>query len=54
MDELFGDTLLTKDGKKTKTQIVLHDLKFVCVYFSGEWCPPCKDFTPDLIHAYKE
>ncbi|MGF1657187.1 MAG: thioredoxin-like domain-containing protein [Verrucomicrobiales bacterium] len=23
--------------------------KLIGVYFSAEWCPPCRDFTPDLV-----
>ena len=26
--------------------------KVVGIYFSGDWCPPCRGFTPILVQAY--
>jgi len=28
--------------------------KYYAFYFSAEWCPPCRTFTPELVEAYKE
>ena len=39
--ELFGDELQGKEGK-VPTAEALKDKKFVFVYFSAHWCPPCK------------
>jgi nucleoredoxin len=50
--EMFGDTLLTKDGKKSTTEL-LSD-KYVMIYFSAHWCPPCRGFTPKLCDFYKQ
>ena len=32
----------------------LKDVKFVLLYFSGSYCPPCKKFTPILKAFYEE
>jgi nucleoredoxin len=48
--DLFGETLLTKDGEKPTSEI-LKD-KVVGIYFSAHWCPPCRGFTPKLAEAY--
>jgi len=47
-----GKNLLTKDGEKPAAE-VLKD-KYVGIYFSAHWCPPCRGFTPALATAYTE
>ncbi|XP_054823081.1 probable nucleoredoxin 1 [Prosopis cineraria] len=44
------DFVLGKDGIK----ISVSDLvgKTVLLYFSAQWCPPCRAFLPKLIEAY--
>lgn len=27
--------------------------KTVCLFFSANWCRPCKDFTPELVKLYE-
>lgn len=27
--------------------------KYYAIYFSAQWCPPCRGFTPELVNAYK-
>jgi len=50
--DLFGETLLTKDGEKPTSEI-LKD-KVVGIYFSAHWCPPCRGFTPKLAEMYTD
>jgi nucleoredoxin len=28
--------------------------RFVAIYQSAQWCPPCRAFTPELVAAYRE
>lgn len=32
----------------------LDGARYVAVYYSAHWCPPCRGFTPELVRAYKE
>jgi nucleoredoxin len=43
----FKNQLLSHEGEKVKTS-ALKD-KFVGIYFSASWCPPCRTFTPKLV-----
>ena len=47
------DQVITKDGQKQLSDILQGaDLKYVGIYFSAHWCPPCKAFTPVLTDFY--
>mmetsp|Transcript_24994 Transcript_24994/g.44302 ORF Transcript_24994/g.44302 Transcript_24994/m.44302 type:complete len:431 (-) Transcript_24994:139-1431(-) len=50
-DELLPKQLITKDGLVDTVSSL--DGKYVMLYFSAHWCPPCKMFTPKLCEAYK-
>lgn len=50
--ELLGETLLTKEGEKPTAEVLAG--KYVGLYFSAHWCPPCRRFTPELAKAYSE
>lgn len=51
--ELFGKTLLTKDGEKPTADVVA-GCDAVGVYFSAHWCGPCRRFTPELTKVYEQ
>ncbi len=46
-DSLFPSKLIDKKGKSVSSK-VLKD-KIVGIYFSAQWCPPCRGFTPSLV-----
>ncbi|KAL4180703.1 hypothetical protein AMTRI_Chr12g233980 [Amborella trichopoda] len=47
-----GDFIIGKGGIKVPISELVG--KNVCLYFSAEWCPPCRAFLPKLIEAYNE
>ena len=49
--QAFGESLITADGM-TKTTEALKGVDIIGVYFSAQWCTPCKRFTPKLAKAY--
>lgn len=50
---LFGKSLIIEKNKSVSTNKYLKD-KIVGLYFSASWCPPCQQFTPQLINFYKK
>ncbi len=44
---LLPKTFLDASGKEVSQEILQG--KYVGVYFSASWCPPCKTFTPKLV-----
>ena len=50
---LFGDTILTKVGEENQVSETLQN-KHIGVYFSAQWCSPCRIFTPKLTKTYEE
>jgi thiol-disulfide isomerase/thioredoxin len=52
MEQLLGADLVGKDGP-VKTAEVLAGKEAVALYFSAHWCPPCRQFTPQLAQSYQ-
>mmetsp|Transcript_56648 Transcript_56648/g.104004 ORF Transcript_56648/g.104004 Transcript_56648/m.104004 type:complete len:157 (-) Transcript_56648:272-742(-) len=50
---LFPAQLQGKDGM-VDTATALEGKKYVMIYFSAHWCPPCRGFTPKLADMYKQ
>jgi nucleoredoxin len=47
LEELVGPELINADGEKVATSSLAG--KVIGLYFSAEWCPPCRAFTPSLV-----
>eukprot|EP00929_Paragymnodinium_shiwhaense_P072302 TRINITY_DN36709_c0_g1_i1.p1 TRINITY_DN36709_c0_g1~~TRINITY_DN36709_c0_g1_i1.p1 ORF type:complete len:527 (-),score=140.00 TRINITY_DN36709_c0_g1_i1:262-1842(-) len=50
----FGPQLVGQGGVNEATDKALGDASVVLVYFSAHWCPPCRQFTPMLVNAYRQ
>lgn len=46
--KVFEGKLTDAAGKPVKTDSIAK-AKYVAVYFSAHWCPPCRKFTPELV-----
>jgi len=53
-EALGTDFLNGTDGETVDVDELKGDGKYIGLYFSAHWCPPCRGFTPDLVKAYKE
>merc|ERR1712117_420508 len=50
---LLGENLLRKKGEEPEsTAELLKNKDFVMLYFSAHWCPPCRNYTPQLSNAF--
>eukprot|EP00051_Salpingoeca_urceolata_P019686 m.290394 g.290394 ORF g.290394 m.290394 type:complete len:162 (+) comp19466_c1_seq4:1048-1533(+) len=53
MAQLFqGVPLQAKDGSTVDASVLAG--RQVGIYFSAHWCPPCREFTPQLAMMYEE
>ncbi|PRP82904.1 hypothetical protein PROFUN_06681 [Planoprotostelium fungivorum] len=49
---LLGDQFQDNNGANHQKDVVLN-ARFTAIYFSAHWCPPCRQFTPQLVTAYQ-
>jgi len=53
-DALGDEFLQGLEGETVSLDEVKSKAKYIGLYFSAHWCPPCRGFTPDLIKAYND
>lgn len=51
--KIFDGKLTDAEGKAVSAEN-LKKAKYVAVYFSAHWCPPCRAFTPKLVSFVEE
>ena len=51
-EDVFKGELEGQGGKKVDASELAS--KFLMIYFSAHWCPPCRGFTPDLVQVYNK
>lgn len=51
LKESLGNTFLKSDGSSVGPEALKG--KVLGLYFSADWCAPCKQFTPYLMEAYE-
>jgi nucleoredoxin len=52
MAEELGDEFVGQNNEIVKKSAFAG--KYVGIYFSAHWCPPCRQFTPKLVDFYKK
>ena len=50
--KIFENKLVDSKGERVSAE-KLSKAKYVAVYFSAHWCPPCRKFTPQLVEFVK-
>ena len=53
LNKTIGTKLFNADGKRI-ADAQLGQKKYVLLYFSAHWCPPCRQFTPLLVNYYNQ
>lgn len=53
MQRLFDGKLVRYAGARLEPAN-LGAARFVAIYYSASWCGPCRQFTPELVKAYRE
>lgn len=52
---LSGKLVSVQNGKLAPVPAAdIKGARYIALYYSAKWCPPCRAFTPDLAKSYQE
>lgn len=56
MPRLLGDKLVQLTGGRVRAAPTgsIDGARYIALYYSASWCGPCRQFTPELVKAYRE
>lgn len=52
--KILNDSLVNARKEAVSAQKALAGKDFILLYFSAHWCPPCRQFTPELVKFYND
>lgn len=52
LSESLGKTFVSSKGETITAESL--EQKYLALYFSAHWCPPCKSYTPKLVSTYNK
>jgi len=52
--DCLGTEFLNGEGDSVELEEIKSESKYIGLYFSAHWCPPCRSFTPALIKSYTD
>lgn len=50
----LGKKFLNNKGEEIHPENSIFRVKFIGLFFTGSWCPPCEIFAQELIQIYNE
>jgi nucleoredoxin len=53
-ESISGYLVTTEGGKFGTLSKRVANPKYIAIYYSAHWCPPCRAFTPKLVEWYNE
>eukprot|EP00122_Pirum_gemmata_P014830 Pgem_evm1s13841 len=54
LKSLFRDCIVDHQNSLVNESEIFDNNDVLAFYFSGAFCPPCKEFTPILVNTYNE